>query len=44
MIREARHRIQSDKHGSVHGDVEAMAAPNDADHYVVIKKRSKDEE
>ena len=38
MIREARQTIRLDQ-GVVSGDLEAVT-PDDADHYVVIKKKS----
>jgi hypothetical protein len=39
MTREARKRLQSSNQGKISGEVEAIAAPEDADHYVIIRKK-----
>ena len=38
QIRAERRRRAPESEGSVPGEVEAIAAPEDSDHYVVVKK------
>ncbi|KZT27332.1 hypothetical protein NEOLEDRAFT_1130863 [Neolentinus lepideus HHB14362 ss-1] len=40
MIRAERKRVQPERTGTVAGDVEAISAPDDADVYVVVRKKS----
>ncbi|TFK54633.1 hypothetical protein OE88DRAFT_1653042 [Heliocybe sulcata] len=39
MVRAERKKVQPERAGTVAGDIEAIAAPDDADAYVVVRKK-----
>jgi hypothetical protein len=44
MIRDARKQVEINKQGKISsGEVEAIGAPEDADHYVIIRKKPTNE-
>lgn len=43
MLREERKRYLPEKSGVVRGNIEAVPAPDDADNYVVIRKKAEEE-
>jgi len=44
MIRAERKLVHPEQHGQVRGDIEAVAAPEDADSYVIVRKKQQNKE